>query len=77
MVKPDEAEKLAVTAALEYMTICGCENGIDQARALMKLASVAGFLIVSATGHTDAVSRMQSAAQFVKEKFQPDEPMQH
>lgn len=69
MVKQDEAEKLAIEAANQYLTICGCESAVDRARALMKLASVSGVMMVAATGPADGINRMQNTADFIRNTF--------
>lgn len=69
MVKHDEAEKLAMEAANQYLTTCGCKSAVDRARALMKLASVSGVMIVAATGPADGINRMQNTADFIRKSF--------
>ena len=71
MVKHDEAEKLAIEKVNEYLQACGCEAPLDISRALMKLASVSGCMMVAATGQEDGIRRMKNTANFIEKSFTP------
>ncbi len=71
MIKPEEAEKLAIEKVNEYLQACGCETCLDYSQALMKLASVSGCLMVAATGTENGIRMMKNTANFIEKTFTP------
>jgi hypothetical protein len=72
MVTPQEAEQLAKKHIEAYMNDCKMQNlSEDAGKALMKLVSVAGIVMVATVGYEEAVERMHGTAMFVEQKMLP------
>lgn len=70
---PDEAEALAARAVGDYLNSCRMDDPAQIADRLMKLVSVAGVMMATASGADDAFDRLLGTAQFVL-KTMPKKP---
>jgi coenzyme F420-reducing hydrogenase gamma subunit len=66
MITQQEAEKRSRQLMMDYVNSCECQTNEDVANVLMKLISVCGVGMCAVVGNVDAVARMQSTTDFVK-----------
>lgn len=69
MVSQEQAEEMAKQLIQQYLNDCQLDTNQDAGKALMKLMSVAGVLMVATVGYDEAVDRMYSTAAFVEKKL--------
>lgn len=69
MVTQEQAEEMAKDFIEKYLNACQLETNQDGAKALMKLMSVAGVVMVATVGYDEAVDRMYSTAAFIEKKL--------
>lgn len=69
MVSQEKAEEMAKQLIQQYLNDCQLDATQDAGKALMKLMSVAGVLMVATVGYDEAVDRMYSTAAFIEKKM--------
>ncbi|EHK5439423.1 hypothetical protein N7319_14525 [Aeromonas dhakensis] len=69
MVTQEKAEELAQKYLQQYLNECGLDKTSDAGKALMKMLSVTGVMMVATVGYDDAVQRMYGTASFIEQKM--------